>query len=149
MTSKQQVAQASTSATLPRSRSSARIFNAQPRRSLASTPLSRHCSTMASTKLTDRASPAVIPIGTPPMKATRLPPYLRLFLLIALNLIISSTLWTTTANFLGNELGIVSKPEGGNVEAAARLSYKIGVVWAGWWLSYDCKAPSEVSVDHC
>jgi hypothetical protein len=103
---------------------------------------------MAPSKVIDRTSPAVIPTGAPPIKTARLHPFLRLFLLVALNSIITTILWTSTTEFLGNELGTVHKPEQGLVEAMARLFYKIGAVWAGWWLSYDCKHRQKLCVSH-
>lgn len=97
---------------------------------------------MAPAKILDRASPAVVPAATPPMRASRLPPYLRLPVLLVLNLGISSAFWTYASPFLGNELGVVSKnpDEEETLAAWVRLLYKISVIWAGWWLSYDCKA---------
>jgi len=94
------------------------------------------------TKIIDRTSPAVIPAGTPPMRASRLPPYLRLPVLLVLNLGISTAFWSYASPFLGNELGSVSKlpHEENNLAPWVRVLYKFGVIYAGWWLRYDCKA---------
>lgn len=100
---------------------------------------------MAPSKITDRTSLAVIPTSTPPVRASRLPTYLRLPILLVLNLGISSALWTYAAQFLGNELGVVSRQTIPDdiLTPTVRLLYKIGVIWAGWWLKYDCKTPLE------
>jgi hypothetical protein len=104
-----------------------------------------------------RAPPAVIPAGTPPMRASRLPPYLRLPILFVLNVGISLAFWEYVTSFLGHELGAISKVPQGQHELTpyerehapyehhhlapfVRLLYKFMVIWAGWWLRYDCKA---------
>ena len=96
---------------------------------------------MAPTKIIDRTSPAVIPAATPPMRASRLPPYLRLPVLLVLNLGLSSAFLSYASPFLGNELGSVSKlPDAeNNLAPWVRVLYKLSVIWAGWWLSYDCE----------
>lgn len=98
---------------------------------------------MAPSKITDRTSPAVIPKGTPPLKASRLPPQLRLPILLVLNLGLHSIFLTLTTNFLGEELGPVSKrgDDAAIIAPAARLVYKVAVIWLGWRLNYDCEMP--------
>jgi hypothetical protein len=88
-----------------------------------------------------RAPPAVIPTGAPPMRASRLPPYLRLPILFVLNVGISLAFWEYASSFLGPELGAISKKpdEEHHLAFPVRLLYKFVVIWAGWWLRYDCK----------
>ena len=102
---------------------------------------------MAPSKLADRAPPTVVPNGAPPLRASRLPAHLRLPILLVLNLGLQSVLWTFTNNLLGNELGAVSKKPGENdlVTPAARLGYKMLVIWLGWRLKYDCTTAAGAS----
>ena len=103
---------------------------------------------MAPHTLTERGSPTVVPNNAaPPLRPSRLPSRLRIFILFVLNLGLHSALLTVTTDFLGNELGPVSKkpdPTGEDAaailrELAPRLGYKLAVVWLGWVLNYDCK----------
>ncbi|KAF2680320.1 hypothetical protein K458DRAFT_345354 [Lentithecium fluviatile CBS 122367] len=88
----------------------------------------------------DRPPPAVIPSGTPPARR-RMPTWLRLPILLCLNLFLTMTLWSYAAPFMGHELGAISKVPGQEEFALLtpipRLAYKIGVICTGWWLSYD------------
>ena len=99
---------------------------------------------MAPPKITDRTSPAVVPKGAPPLRASRLPTSLRLPILLVLNLCISGTLWTFTSNFLGNELGPISRDDNDPITSPlARIVYKVFVIWLGWRLHYDCAMRSD------
>jgi hypothetical protein len=79
------------------------------------------------------------------MRASRLPPYLRLPILLMLNIGFSLTFWSYASPFLGGELGAISKrpEEEHDLAVGVRLLYKFGVIWAGWWLRYDCKTIFE------
>lgn len=101
---------------------------------------------MAPPNTTDRSPPIVITTGAPPLRPSRLPPHLRLPILLVLNLGLQSALWTFASNFLQNELGEISRKPDENdlVTPAARLVYKMVVIWLGWVLNYDCKRYPEL-----
>lgn len=97
---------------------------------------------MASSTLVDRGSPNVVPNSARPIRPTRLPSRLRLGILVVLNLCLQGALWTAASDYLGlNELGAVSKRTDPDdlLTPFLRLAYKIGVVWLGWKLDYDCE----------
>jgi hypothetical protein len=113
---------------------------------------------MAPPVLIERGSPTVVPASalvpnSAPLRASRLSPLVRLAILFILNLSLQSALLTVTNNFLGNELGAISRMPDvrnenrvvDNLIAApqARLGYKLIVVWLGWWLNYDCENHSK------
>lgn len=102
---------------------------------------------MSASTVTDRTAPTVIPAGAPPLRASRLPPSLRLSILFVINFSISSLLLSYVPEYFGPQLGAISKaPEDADLlTPILRLGYKMGVIWAGWWLSYDCglRADSE------
>lgn len=103
---------------------------------------------MAPTKLTDRASPAVV-THTP--ARSRLPPILRIPILVVLNLGINTALWSFVSNFLSPELGAISKvPSEGDVwslySPGARLGMRILTVWMTWYFNYDFYDVSALTV---
>lgn len=95
---------------------------------------------MAPTKIIERDAPAVVTHGAnvAPLRASRLPPALRFPVLLALNFFIHSFLWSTVTEFLGTELGAVSKVEDDLSFVLGRLAYRIGVLWFTWKANYDC-----------
>lgn len=100
---------------------------------------------MAPPTVIERTSPAVVPAGVPPLRRSRLPTYLRLPILLVLNLGISSVLRAYSENLLGPELGAISKSTADRDLAtpALLLVYKIFVIVLGWQLNYDCKMRSR------
>lgn len=101
---------------------------------------------MAPTKLTDRAEPAVVTHTHTPVRS-RLPPILRVPILVVLNLCINTALWSFVSNFLAPELGAVSKvPHEDDLlsfySPVARLGMRIFTIWMTWYFNYDCKRTS-------
>ncbi|KAF2183059.1 hypothetical protein K469DRAFT_584140 [Zopfia rhizophila CBS 207.26] len=93
---------------------------------------------MAPSKVTDRAEPAVVTSGAaPPLRASRLPPRLRIPILVVLSLSLRSALLPIATSFLGEELGNISKKEDDLLLGLFHLAYKILVLWLGWTVNYD------------
>lgn len=111
------------------------------------TPHHRLCflhdrSSMAPTKLTDRPEPLVVPRSHAPVRS-RLPPVLRIPILVVLNLGINVALWSAASNFLNPELGQISKvPREDDVVSfyspGARVAMRVLTTWMTWYFSYDC-----------
>ncbi|KAF1958501.1 hypothetical protein CC80DRAFT_491052 [Byssothecium circinans] len=102
---------------------------------------------MAPPAVIERGSPTVIPNkSAPPLRASRLPSRVRLLILCLLNLGLHSALLTFTNNFLGNEMGAISRqPDASReedlpavlIKLAPSIGYKLAIVWLGWKLNYD------------
>lgn len=103
---------------------------------------------MSASTVTDRTAPTVVPAGAPPLRASRLPSSLRLSILFVINFSISSLLLSYVPEYFGPQLGAISKaPEDADLRTPIlRLGYKMGVIWAGWWLSYDFLDISALTV---
>lgn len=101
---------------------------------------------MAPPKLADRDGAAVVTNGATVQQRTtsRLPPNLRFPILLALNLFINSALWTATVNFLGPELGEVTKIEDDGLLVLARFAYRVGALYFTWKANYDCRYSSNI-----
>lgn len=89
---------------------------------------------MAPTKLTTRGEPV----------RSRLPPLLRVPILVVLSLGLNTALWSFVSNFLTPELGAISKiPNEGDFYSfyspLARLAIKIATISMTWYFNYDCK----------
>lgn len=100
--------------------------------------------------MADRPPPTVIPRAS---RRARLPSFVRLPMLIILNICLQSALWTGAENVLSPELGAVSKvPRPGQdqegfgelTEPVVRLVSKIALVSVAWALRYDCKMRAEI-----
>lgn len=111
-----------------------------PRSSLLSTSLILQPSDMA-----DRPPPTVVPRAS---RRARLPSFVRLPMLIILNICLQTALWAGAENVLSSELGAVSKVPQPNrdqdgfgelAEPLVRLVSKIALVAVAWELRYDCK----------
>ncbi|KAF2476820.1 uncharacterized protein BDR25DRAFT_299990 [Lindgomyces ingoldianus] len=68
---------------------------------------------------------------------SRLPSSLRILILVVLSLGIRSTVLSAATNFLGEELGKISRKEADIYHVAGFLTYKILVLLVGWFLHYD------------
>ncbi|KAK7183225.1 uncharacterized protein CC84DRAFT_1092114 [Paraphaeosphaeria sporulosa] len=93
--------------------------------------------------MADRPPPTVVPRAS---RRARLPSFVRLPMLIILNICLQSALWTGAENVLSHELGAVSKvPRPGQeqegfgelTEPIVRLVSKIALVSVAWKLRYD------------
>ncbi|KAF1972017.1 hypothetical protein BU23DRAFT_469597 [Bimuria novae-zelandiae CBS 107.79] len=93
--------------------------------------------------MADRPPPTVVPRTS---RRARLPAFVRLPMLIILNIGLQSALWTGALNFLDPELGAVSKvplPAGAEEgfeqlsEPIARLATKVALISVAWQLRYD------------
>jgi hypothetical protein len=104
---------------------------------------------MAPTAVIEREAPNVIPHAHTPMRS-RLPPALRVPILISLNMGINALLWEFTSNFLRPELGAVSKvPNEDDMTSFyspfARVGMRWLTVWMTWYFNYDCKSRASSS----
>lgn len=95
--------------------------------------------------MADRPPPTVVPRAS---RRARLPAFVRLPMLIILNICLQSALWTGAENVLDHELGAVSRiPQPGQeqdgfgelTEPVVRLATKIALISVAWELRYDCK----------
>jgi hypothetical protein len=102
--------------------------------------------------MADRPPPTVVPRAS---RRARLPSFVRLPLLIILNICLQSALWTGAENVLSHELGAVSKVPrpaqeqdgfGELTEPVVRLVSKIALVAVAWELRYDCKTRAQAPV---
>lgn len=98
---------------------------------------------MAPTKVIERAEPVVIPRSHAPVRS-RLPPILRIPILVTLNLGINAALWSFVSSFLAPELGGISKtPPQDEIYSfyapGARIAMRALTTWMNWYLGYDCK----------
>lgn len=93
--------------------------------------------------MADRPSPTVVPRTS---RRARLPAFVRLPMLIVLNVFLQSALWTGAENFLESELGAVSRVPrptrtedafGELTEPIVRLSTKVALISVAWELRYD------------
>jgi hypothetical protein len=99
---------------------------------------------MASTKLTDRTEPHVVPRAHTTAVRSRLPWYLRVPILVVLNSGIKTLLWSFALNFLAPELGIISRiPQETDLwsvySPAARLGMHAAIIGMNWYFQYDCE----------
>lgn len=95
---------------------------------------------MAPSKLTDRGSPTVVPHGaTVPQRASRLPSRVRFPILVALYGFINWSLLTVVTDFLGQEMGKVSRSETEDWLVVARVAYRVAILYFTWKANYDCK----------
>ncbi len=98
---------------------------------------------MAPTKLTTRGEPAVFSQNRASVRS-RLPPLLRVPIVVVLSLGLNTALWSFVSNFLTPELGAISKvPDEGDFYSfyspLARLAIKIATISMTWYFNYDCK----------
>jgi len=112
-----------------------------PARSASPSPahsLSLNALTLLLITMDTRPSPTVVP--SPALRA-RLPAFVRLPMLIILNIGLQTALWSTFVNYFGPELGAVSKrpDESDWIAPLLRLASKTAMVSIAWWLRYDCK----------
>lgn len=96
---------------------------------------------MPPTKVIERSEPTVIPRAHAPVRS-RLPVFLRVPILVVLNLGIKSMLWSAALNFLAPELGAVSKvPRETDMwsfySPPARVVMNIATMTMNWYLHYD------------
>ncbi|RYF40456.1 MAG: hypothetical protein EOO38_21895 [Cytophagaceae bacterium] len=106
-----------------------------------------------SSRLTDRTEPTVIPRAHASTRS-RLPPILRIPILVVLNLGLKSALWSFVSNFLNPELGAISKvPSEADFwslySPGARLLMNGATIWMNWYFNYDCKAHVVVERSLC
>ncbi|ORY01170.1 hypothetical protein BCR34DRAFT_575038 [Clohesyomyces aquaticus] len=103
---------------------------------------------MAPSRVISRAEPVVVPNGvtSPPLRASRLPSSLRFPIVVVLSFSIRSMLLSTAANFLGEELGNISRREDDPYRVGGFLAYKVLVLWAGWHLNYDFLDISSLTI---
>jgi hypothetical protein len=99
---------------------------------------------MAPTTIIQRSEPNVVPRAHTAPARSRLPWFLRVPILVVLNLGIKSMLWTAAQNFLTPELGAISKiPSEEDVwslySPAARLAMNVATITMNWYFDYDCK----------
>ncbi|KAF2267797.1 hypothetical protein CC78DRAFT_530572 [Lojkania enalia] len=93
---------------------------------------------MASSSVADREPPAIITNGVaPPLRASRLPWHLRAPIFIVLSIFIRTTLLSISADFLGEELGKVSRTQDDLARPFAHLASKVVLLWLGWQANYD------------
>jgi hypothetical protein len=101
---------------------------------------------MAPTTIIERTAPVVVPRAhTSATSRSRLPWFLRVPILVVLNLGIKSMLWSAALNFLVPELGAISKiPSDTDVwslySPAARLAMNAATIGMNWYFDYDCKS---------
>ncbi|KAF1832877.1 hypothetical protein BDW02DRAFT_590082 [Decorospora gaudefroyi] len=105
---------------------------------------------MAPPTVIEREAPDVIPRAHKPTRS-RLPPVLRVPILISLNMGINALLWEFTSNFLTPELGAISKvPNEGDVTSfyspVARIAMRWLTVCMTWYLNYDFYDVSALTV---
>lgn len=109
---------------------------------------------MAPTEVIERKAPEVVPQSHAAPVRSRLPPVLRVPILITLNMSINALLWEFAANFLTPELGAVSKVPDENdftslYSPAMRIAMRCLTVCMTWYLRYDCKdAPNQRCCKH-
>jgi hypothetical protein len=99
---------------------------------------------MAPTTIIERSEPNVVPRAHAATARSRLPWFLRVPILIVLNLGIKSMLWSAALNFLVPELGAISRvPSETDVwslySPAARLAMNAATIGMNWYFDYDCK----------
>jgi hypothetical protein len=99
---------------------------------------------MAPTTIIQRSEPNVVPRAHTAPARSRLPWFLRVPILVVLNLGIKSMLWTAAQNVLAPELGAISKiPTDEDVWSVyspfARLAMNTATIAMNWWFNYDCK----------
>ncbi|KAF2727804.1 hypothetical protein EJ04DRAFT_505165 [Polyplosphaeria fusca] len=93
---------------------------------------------MAPSTFADRAPATVVTNGpATPLRASRLSPQFRAFLFVFISLAIRSTLLSVSTNFLGEELGDVSRKHDGLLVALAHLGSKVLLLLVGWFAGYD------------
>jgi hypothetical protein len=100
---------------------------------------------MSSTQLIDRTEPMVVPRAHTTVNVrSRLPWFLRVPILLVLNLGIKTMLWSAAGNFLVPELGRISKiPTEEDVwslySPAARIAMNAATIAMNWYFNYDCE----------
>lgn len=99
---------------------------------------------MAPTEVIEREAPNVVPQSHAPVRS-RLPPALRVPILISLNMGINALLWEFASNFLSPELGAISKvPTEDDITSLYSPAARVGMRWLtvcmAWYFNYDCKA---------
>ncbi|TAQ84231.1 hypothetical protein B7494_g7448 [Chlorociboria aeruginascens] len=98
-------------------------------------------------KLAEKVT-AVIQKGDAPLRASKLPPFLRFPLLVLLSLTISSLLYSLTAELTAGDLARVSRTLDGWWEVGALVgwrTFELGLGWFGGYDSYDLAALSLLS----
>ncbi|KAH7070654.1 hypothetical protein BKA63DRAFT_82412 [Paraphoma chrysanthemicola] len=103
-----------------------------------------------SSRLIDRTEPTVIPRAHATTRS-RLPPILRIPILLVLNLGLKSALWSFASNFLNPELGAISKvPSEADFwslySPGARLLMNGATIWMNWYFNYDFYDVSALTV---
>ncbi|KAF1996504.1 hypothetical protein P154DRAFT_537877 [Amniculicola lignicola CBS 123094] len=101
---------------------------------------------MAPPKLTDRGEPSVVPTSASPLRRSRLPTLLHVPILVVISLALRSALLPVATNFLGEELGAITKREDDTRFALGALAYKVIIICLGWYAKYDWMDISSLSV---
>jgi hypothetical protein len=99
---------------------------------------------MPATELIERTEPVVVPRAHATSTRSRLPWFLRVPILLVLNLGIKTMLWSVAGNFLVPELGRISKiPTEEDVwslySPAARIAMNAATIAMNWYFNYDCE----------
>ncbi|USP78657.1 uncharacterized protein yc1106_05931 [Curvularia clavata] len=106
---------------------------------------------MAPTEVIEREAPEVVPQSHATPVRSRLPPALRVPILISLNMGINALLWEFASNFLSPELGAISKvPTEDDITSLyspiARIAIRWLTVFMTWYLRYDFYDVSALTV---
>lgn len=90
----------------------------------------------------DGAAVVNVNTGEPPIPSRALPALIRFPLLALVSLSLHTFLYSFVAPLSDYELSSVSRTLNEAWQPAAFLGYKILELAVGWWMRFDCKAPS-------